>query len=158
VAYVLFCKYIWTADCCGNALHLDKVTLREYVTYEDEYTNDETHKHDWSHALSNAWSGEVSDPFITPRAPADKPNDPPLIDSHGPPQILGDIKPSQCHATQKVQWATAWPDPPSADDPSDAWGETIATYSIDRAVVSHDGQWWYQITKHGATYEKELSW
>jgi hypothetical protein len=149
--YLLWCQYIWTADCCGNPLHLDKVTLREYVTYEQAYTDQQTHKHDLSHAGASAFASNWDDPTRTFKPG----NLPPVEDRHFRPQIAGDIDESQCHGVQQVQWATAWPEPPAYTEDELPW-ETVATYDIHRAIVSHDGKWWYQISKHGVTYEREL--
>jgi hypothetical protein len=57
----LWIHYTWGSSC-GDPEHLDKVTVREKVTYEPDWTGGGFH--DESHAYANCFVGAAEDPFF----------------------------------------------------------------------------------------------
>ena len=134
---VLHLEYTW-ASSCGDVAHLDKVTVREKVTYEPDWTAGGVH--DLSHDDANCFTSSWTDPTRL-GVPG---SDGGLQDNHAMPTMNGTWA-SYCQAAQVYQWATGWPDPPAVDNENAGWND-LASYTI-RRYVENVGGWRYRITK-----------
>jgi hypothetical protein len=136
---VLHLVYTWGSSC-GDIAHLDKVTVREKVTYEPDWTCCGFHY--TSHDDANCFISTPPDPTT-----------PSVIGSDGAFQdnhsmfVMDGTWASYCQAAQVYQWATGWPARPTEDDEDADW-QDLDNYTI-RRYVENVGGWRYRITKGG---------
>ena len=138
---VLRVEYSW-ASSCGHVAHLDKVTVREKVTYEPDWTAGGSH--DMSHDDANCFISTPDDPTYGDDIPGTLGA---MQDNHGVPAMNGTWA-SYCQASQVYQWATGynpWYQRPSRFDENADW-QDLESYTI-RRYVENVGGWRYRITK-----------
>lgn len=141
-------RYDWSSSCGASAdphiyEHLDKVTMREKVTY-DGHT--EGGFHHTNHNGDNCFYDNVEDPTfggVSGTGGA-------WCDTHYPFTWHGPCKDSTCTAHQLYQWATGWPEaPPSNADPGSYTWNTVGDYTIVRTLTNPVLWMWEQrITKN----------
>jgi len=140
--------WLWKSEwdsSCGQVSHLDKVTIREVVTYEPAYTSGGWHYTCHGDPPANCFTQIWADP--TKGVPQDtKPIDGYMFDLHYMPSMSGTWA-SYCQADQNYEWATGWPKSPDPTDESHNW-HLLANYTI-RRYVENEGGWRYRITKGG---------
>ncbi|UCC67981.1 MAG: hypothetical protein JSV79_12855 [Armatimonadota bacterium] len=144
---VLHLEYEWDSSC-GHLAHLDKVTVREKVTYEPAYTAGGFH--DLSHDDANCFTSVWTDPTYGGDIPG---TGGAMQDNHAMP-TMGGTWASYCQGAQVYQWATGWPYRPSRFDDDADW-QDLASYAI-RRYVENVGGWRYRITKGAWECEHDL--
>jgi hypothetical protein len=146
--------FTWTSSC-GHLAHLDKVTVRERVTYEPAFTS--AGAHDTSHSGANCFTQFFPDPTYG----RDKPGTNGYMgDDHTEPTMSGAWT-SYCQGAQKYQWATGWKYRPERWDDTADWQDfPNQSYTIRRYVenrgTEQNPDWWYHITKDGGDCDHDL--
>jgi hypothetical protein len=132
----LYIAHFWGSEC-GHLGHLDRVTVREKVTYEAEWTSDGRHHMD--HDGANCYSNTPPDPSYDPGEPGNGP-DGLWEDLHVFPVVTDPKQASYCEAHQVHQWATGWPEPPAADNDAACW-QSLCSHTIKRSLEDDNGRW-----------------
>lgn len=122
--------HFWESSCGHNA-HLDLVTVREWSTYEPEFTTGTCH--DSSHGGANCFTIDLEDPTVN-GVPG---SDGGLTDVHVNPGPGAYAWNSYCQCSQTYEWATDWDTRPGERATDVSWPD-LATYMIKRYVEPDD--------------------
>jgi len=135
-------RYDWDCSCCKDLEHLDKVTIRENVTY-DGYTSGTPPMHDSSHDGSNCFTNQIEDPTLRGKVATSGW----WSDTHEMLGVFG-VWASYCQGSQLYQWASGWPEAPPVNGGDEFGWTTIEEHTIRRYVEEYQsGHWRYRIMK-----------
>lgn len=141
--------YLWDSTCCGDVAHLDKVKMREYLTFENDPFWNSGGNHYFFHALQNFWQANQvkQNPYFSAANGASGG----MVDTHTKPAArAGTPNTSVCEGGQRYEWKTGWPDQPEQasggtadpDWPIDT-GTVVGTYTFQRRIDQDGGVWKY---------------
>jgi len=161
-ANLIALRWHWHASCCTEIAHLDRVTQRERVDYEGQWTwltpspddPDDQGTHCQGHANSGLGGQEADFGNCWDRHPDDPTrNGVPgyqgyVTDQHSMPAYrqLGYYFASYCQGHQLYQWAKAKGRLPVKTDETAGW-TTLDEYMIQRYAEQNDGLWRHRLTK-----------
>jgi hypothetical protein len=166
---VMHFEYQWDSTCGTGATHvahLDKVRVREYVTYEDTYTSGGIHHLAHLNASNNPanyFTSDVLDPTYGSTNPLEWifGSDGICVDNHYRASDAGGTPwESYCQSSQKYQWATGWQYAPAPDDNNADW-HTLETHTIKRYVELRPDaptKWRYRFIKDDNDNWRSIHW